>query len=185
MKWMRWVLVVLVVVIVVLAYMAFVGTTEAASDVNDPADDPTDGDRDPTAYGIIDVSIRINNGVSRYYSDDPEVFLVNVYNYVSFDEGRVYQNQKWDSLGIWSDDVEVWVKVDIKGPGQFSDSWTSDKKAINIDEWGWETVDFQSGRCFFWDTGSYTATLTAMVDGPEYSGEMVDASSTITFTVNL
>jgi hypothetical protein len=164
MKLSRIVIVGLVVGMLVLGYFAFVGVSEPVEDVNDPGDDPTGGERTPTAYGIIHVTIEVDNAVARYTGSINDAY-VTVYDYISFDEGKVYQNQKYDLMGIFSDNMIAWVMVDITGPGQFQWPWESDHSEFSLSEWGHKTLTFTSGRCYFWDKGDYSLSIKAYADG--------------------
>ena len=164
MKWTRIVIVCLVIGMLVLGYFAFVGVSEPVDDVNDTDDDPTNAERDPTAYGIIHVSVEVDNAVDRYTGDITDAY-VTVYDYLSFDEGRLYQNQKYRPLGWFSDNMIVWVIVQITGPGQFQFTWESDHSEFSLSEWGHKTLTFTSGRCFFWDKGDYSLSIKAFADG--------------------
>ncbi len=178
----KFVIVGLVVVILIVAYFAVVGVTAKTPDVNKPDDDPTGGDRLPTAYGIIYAKLMLDNAVDRYtggFSRDP---YVTVNDFISFDEGAVFQNQKFNLLGWFSDDMTAWVTAKITGPGQFLFTWESEHTAFSLSEWGHKYVDFSSGRMYFWDTGTYSVTFQGYADGP--SGKYQIGSDMITFTVS-
>lgn len=173
----------LVIVILIVAYFAIVGVKAKTPDVNDPNDDPTGGDRQPTAYGIIYAKLMVDNAVDRYTGGFEGEPFVTVNDYVSFaDEGAIYHNQKFNLLGWFSDDMTAWVVAKITGPGQFLFTWESEHTAFSLSEWGHKYIDFSSGRCYFWDTGSYSVTFQGYADGP--SGKYQIGSETITFTVS-
>jgi len=182
MKWTRLVMVGLVVAIVILAYFAVVGVKAKSPDVNKPDDDPTNGDRQPTAYGIIHLTLMVDNAVDRYTGEIQSPY-VSVFDFISFDQGAVYQNQKFNLLGWFSDDMTAWVTATITGPGQFQFSWESEHESFSLSEWGHKHIDFTSGRCFFWDKGTYSVTFQGYADGP--SGKYQVGSQTLGFEVSV
>jgi len=182
MKISKLVIVGLVVVILVLAYFAVVGVTAKTPDVNDPGDDPTGGHRIPTAYGIIYAKLTLDNAVDRYTGGFSGAPYVTVNDFISFDEGAIYHNEKTNLLGFWSDDMTAWVTAKITGPGQFLFTWESEHTAFSLSEWGHKSIDFSSGRMYFWDAGTYSVTFQGYADGP--SGKYQVDSETISFTVS-
>ena len=174
--------VIVVIVMLVLVYFAFVGTSQPEDDINDKDDDPTDGDRTPTAYGIIHVKLMVDNAVGRYTGGIDDAYI-SVYDYISFDEGRVFKNQKWDPLGLFSDDMSAWITIKITGPGQFLFTWESDHSEFSLSEWGHKYIDFTTGRCFFWDQGSYSMTITGFADGD--SGKFELGTKVTNFSVTV
>lgn len=179
---MKVVAVSMVALIVVLGYLAFVGIATPLDDINDPGDDPTGGGRLPTAYGIIHISIEVDNAIARYTGSINNAY-VQVYDFVSFEQGMVYQDKRWDIFGILSDDMTSWVFVKITGPGQFYFEWESEHIDYSLSEWGHEYLDFSSGRCYFWDKGTYYLSIQAFADGP--SGQYTIDSKNIQFTVSV
>lgn len=174
--------VVIVAVMIGVVFYATVGVKATKKDVNGPGDDPTEQERRPIAYGVFSVNLMIDNGVDRYTGSVRSASAAT-YPYISASQGKVYETQKVDLLGVWSDDMTAWVKCDIRGPGQFAWSWTADKVKFSLSEWGHKYVDFTSGRCFFWDAGSYSLTVYGYADGP--SGQYELGSKIITFNVNI
>ena len=173
---------ILVVAIVAILYLAFIGSAVQTPDVNDAGDDPTDGDRIPTAYGIMHVTIQVDNAIDRYTGSINSGYM-SVFNFVSFEEGAVYENQKLDLLGILADDMSSWVFVQLTGPGQFYFEWESEHVEYSLSEWGNEYIDFTSGRCYFWDKGEYSMTVKAYADGP--SGKYLIDTETYEFMVSV
>jgi hypothetical protein len=176
------ILVIAVVLVLVIAYYAIIGVTAKSPDVNDPGDDPTGGDRLPTAYGVIHVNLMVDNAVDRYTGEVQDSYCT-VSDFISFDEGAVYQIEKLDILGLWSDDMTAWITVQITGPGQFLVSWESDHEKFSLSEWGHWHKDFTSGRMYFWDKGSYSMTINGYADGP--SGKYQVGSKTVAISVGV
>ena len=173
---------ILAILIVVLLYLAFVGTAQRTPDVNSQDDDPTGAERVPTAYGIIHVSIQVDNAVDRYTGSITDAY-VTVNDYLSFDQAAIYENVKFDLLGLFSDDMSSWVVAKISGPGQFYFEWESEHIDYSLSEWGDEYLDFSSGKCYFWDKGTYYMTVMAYADGP--SGQYTIASDDYSFSVSV
>ncbi len=161
------IIVVLVVAIVIVGYMAVVGVEAEKEDVG-PQEDPMDDGRDPIAWGNFAVSVGIDNQIGKYYAAI-ENWEANIYSYDGSQRLAVYETDRWNLLGIWSDDIDVRMVCTITGPGKYYAVW-EEEYTVAVSEWGYAWTNLQSGNTDFWDQGSYKADIKVYCDGPEFDG---------------
>ena len=178
------VMVLLVIAILVLAYFVFVGESKAVPNVG-VSSDPTGQKREPIAYAVISTSVGLKNEYNRF---DGKIYSVSIemHDYVQGQPAQTYR-EKWDleSLGLFQDDVKIWVEMVITGPSSYiSDVWTSEKQQDNIPEvkMDYNHYNFGPYRADFWDSGAYAVKVTLHVSSDEYTGS--PATKTQTFTVS-
>jgi hypothetical protein len=175
MKLGKVVLVMLVVVALVFGYWAFIGFREPVddftndSDTNDSGtDDDNDGNPDITlpyvSYGTFHIVVHFMD-----YEDFPVESGIDITPtikpYTGPSEGKVYRTvpglyiDSGDDGGTVYPVFDVWVEVQITGPGAYLSNWKS-RIAFVTPEFGATDRFFDTGRAFFPSTGSYTISVT-------------------------
>lgn len=174
----------LVIALAVAVFAMAVGFKAAADDVGVQSD-PTGQDRPPIAYAVINCEGEVQNLLG---SIQPRMNWVSVDVYDYAGAARVYTTEKWDPdiLGWYSDDVRVYVTMQIAGPGNYISSWKSEVIEDNIPELAsagdTHVYEFGPYTANFYDPGEYTLTVKLVV---ECDSEDVDPPSVMTkkFTV--
>jgi len=182
-------LTIVVVLVVVIAYLVVAGLPVETDNfsTDKPKNDPIDENRYPKAYAVFEFSFEINNGVGRYYGKFTE-FVSKVYPYVG-SEASIFENWKLPLAHIWSDDVEWEIEIRVDGGSNVvgtDPNFNWETEGIkNYAEWGWYAVNNQkSGACYFWDSGTYYATINLWLSGPEQEEATLEATSICTVVVN-
>ena len=173
MKPIRWVIVILLVVMVVVGYWAFIGFKEPVDDFTSGTNDNNDGTDGGTpgitlpyiSYGTFHIVVHFSD-----YEDFPVESGIDItpsiHPYTGPSAGKVYKQLPGLSIdwggggegGTAYPVFDVWVEVQITGPGAYLSNWKSGLAQFTP-AFGHGDRTFDTGRAFFPSTGSYTISV--------------------------
>jgi len=189
MKVRRIVMVLMVVGLVAVGYFATVGWSKPVKDFIQAQNHVITPPPEPSVSFTVTVEFRIvDSGFSSSGFPIVAIDQVQLHKtiYGSFEQGKVYQNEKLNLLGIIPKSPTVpeypskyQAQVVIVGTYNGFEAWWNDTtRSFTTSS---STVSLQSGRAFIPDAGTYLCEITVVCTSPAKYAGAVFASSEVQF----